>query len=333
MMRKRLFWLFMTFTILVLLVTACGNAQPAAPAEEKPAAEAPTATAAPVTAAPTEAAPAVTEEAPAEATAEATVEATKETTAAGSETKLPDLGGREVAIAVENAYLPFNYIILKTGEAAGWDYDAWAEICRRLNCKPVYQEIAWDGMIAAVSEGQFDVGADGITKTEERAKQVDFSDGYIKVQQRLMARIDENRFESVDAFVQDSKLLMGTQVGTTNYETAKKFIPESRIQAFDTFGAAVQALIAGDVDSVIIDETAGLGYQGVNSDKVKLVGDSLSSDELGFIFPQGSDLVEPVNLALQSMQADGTLKALADKYFTDKFTVTPEEIGPGAYGE
>lgn len=321
MMRKRLFWLIITFTILALLVTACGEAQPAAPVEEKPAAEAPTATAVPATAAPTEAAPAVTEETTAEAAA------------AGSQAKLPDLGGREVTITVENAYLPFNYIDLKTGKPGGWDYDAWTEICRRLNCKPTYEEIAWDSMITAVNQGQFDVGADGITITEERAKQVDFSDGYISVQQRLMARIDEDRFDSVDAFVKNAQLILGEQVGTTNFETAKGLVEESRIQAFDNFPAAVLALVAGDVDGIIIDETAGLGYQGVNADKLKLVGDPISSDKLGFIFPKGSDLVEPVNMALASMQADGTLDALAEKYFTNKFTVTPDDIGPGAYGE
>lgn len=48
----------------------------------------------------------------------------------------------------------------------------------------------------------------------------------------------------------------------------------------------MQALIAGDIDAVIIDETAGLGY-GANADTLKLVGDSMSSDELGFDFPEG----------------------------------------------
>ena len=50
---------------------------------------------------------------------------------------LPDLGGREVTVAVENQYLPFNYIDPATGEAAGWDYEVWNEICRLLNCVPV----------------------------------------------------------------------------------------------------------------------------------------------------------------------------------------------------
>ena len=80
-----------------------------------------------------------------------------------------DLGGREVTIAVENAYLPFNYIDPATGEAAGWDYEAWDAICAEINCTPVYVEAAWEGMIQAVADGQYDAAADCITITEARA--------------------------------------------------------------------------------------------------------------------------------------------------------------------
>ncbi|MCS6881583.1 MAG: transporter substrate-binding domain-containing protein [Oscillochloridaceae bacterium] len=242
--------------------------------------------------------------------------AAQPTAAAG---QLPDLGGRRVTIAVENAYPPFNYINPATGKGEGWDYDAWNEICRLLNCVPVFQEASWEGMIQAVANGQFDAAADGITITEERARQVDFSDGYIQVAQRLMARVDETRFSNMDEFIANESLRLGTQTGTTNYETAARLLPESRIQAFEQFPFAVAALINGDVDGVIIDETAGQGYVGTNAEKVKLVGEPLSSDQLGFIFPKGSDLVEPVNLALAEMRRSGKLDELAKKYFSAEF--------------
>lgn len=240
--------------------------------------------------------------------------------------ELPDLGGREITIAVENAYLPFNYIDPNTGEPAGWDYDAWDEICNRLNCVPNYVETSWDGMIVAVSQGQFDAAADGITITEDRAQMVDFSDGYINIEQRLLARLDEDRFDSPESFAANEELLVGTQVGTTNYDTSVGLVGAERVQAFNDFGSAVQALIAGDVDAVVIDETAGQGYLGVNADQLKLVGESLESQQLGFIYPPGSDLVEPVNQALATMAADGTLDELAEKYFSDRFTITYEDL-------
>ncbi|MRS02608.1 transporter substrate-binding domain-containing protein, partial [bacterium] len=113
---------------------------------------------------------------------------------------------------------------------------------------------------------------------------------------------------------------------TTNYETAAKYLPEDRIQAFETFPFAVQALLAGDLDAIIIDEVVGLGYQGTNADQLELIGDSISSDELGFIYPKGSDLKEPVDQALQAMIDDGTLAALQVKYFGPDFNITYDDI-------
>jgi polar amino acid transport system substrate-binding protein len=251
----------------------------------------------------------------------------------GADEYLVDLGCREVTIAIENAYLPFNYVDLETGAPGGWDYDAWAEICTRLHCTPIFVEAAWEGMIQAVSDGQFDAAADGITITSDRAEIVDFSQGYINIDQRLLVRKGEDRFTSIEDFAANDSLIMGTQTGTTNYEAATKYLPEDRIQAFEQFPFAVQALVAGDVDAVIIDETAGQGYQGENADELDLIGPSISSDQLGFIFPKGSDLVDPVDQAITAMKADGTLEALSTKYFGDAFTITYEDIGPGAYDE
>ena len=245
---------------------------------------------------------------------------------------LPNLDGREVTIAAENAYLPFNYIDPETGEPAGWDYDVWNEVCRLINCIPVFREASWEGLIQAVSNGEFDAAGEGVTITEERAQIVDFSVGYLNVEQRLLVRIDEDRIASIDDIVNNTELVLGTLLGTTNYETAKNYLPEERIQGFDQFPFAVQALIAGDIDAVIMDETAGQGYQGENADKLMLVGASISSDQLGFIYPKGSDLVEPVNAALAELAHNGFLDDVNLKYFGSDFDITYDDLFPPEEG-
>lgn len=295
--------------IATLLLSACASTnEPAAPAVEEPQSEAP-----------------VAEVPAAEEPVEEPVAADPEGCLGSADTAVVDLNCQEITIAVENAYLPFNYISIETGEPGGWDYDAWNEICTRLHCTPVFVEAAWDGMIQAVSDGQFDAAGDGITNTPDRQEVVDFSIGYINIQQRLLVRLGEDRFDSIETFA-ETDLQMGTQSNTTNYETATQYLPEDRISAFEQFPFAVQALLSGDVDAVIIDEVVGMGYMGENAEQLELIGPAISSDELGFIFPLGSDLVDPVNQAIRSMMEDGFLAALNVRYFGPEFDITYDDI-------
>jgi len=227
---------------------------------------------------------------------------------------LPDLGGRTVTIAVENAYPPFNNIDEATGEAVGWDYDVTAHICGLINCTPEYKEAAWDGIFPAMQAGEYDWLADGVTYTEERAQIVDFSIPYVTIGQVLLINASDS-IDDLEAFRADSAKLVGTQLGTTNEIVAKDYFPEDRIKSFEDFPGAVAALMAGDIDAVVIDTVSAVGFIDANPGKLK-VGPSLTSDEqLAFVFPPGSDLVAPVNAALEAMQADGTLQAYNDQWF------------------
>lgn len=250
-----------------------------------------------------------------------------------AEDALVDLNCREVTVAVENAYLPFNYIDSKTGKADGWDYAAISEICTRLHCKPVFQEISWDAMIPSVADGLYDVAGDGITINQERDEIGDFSTGYVNIQQRLLVRKGETRFTSIEEFVDNPDLIMGTQSATTNMETALTYLPEARVNGFEQFPFAVQALIGGDIDTVILDEVIGLGYVGENADKVELIGPSISSDQLGFFFPTGSELVEPFSQAIQAMIDDGFMNEINLRFFGPDFKVTYDDIKEVTYDE
>ena len=252
--------------------------------------------------------------------AEYTAEQEASFAAAPKTLRLPDLGGRTVVAVTENAYTPLNFVDPLTGEAVGWEYEATEEICRRLNCVVDWQLASWDTMIAAVQNGQFEVGMDGITITDERKEQVDFSDPYMVSQQFMLVRADEDRFQTPEDFAADPDLLIGSQSGTTNFYVAVYEILDGdeanpRIKLFENFGAAVQALIIGDVDMVLMDAASSRGYIGANPDQLKVIGDPLGTEEFGFIFTPGSDLVEPFNAAIQTMEQDGFLEQLNNRWF------------------
>ena len=234
--------------------------------------------------------------------------------------QLPDLGGRTVVAVTENAYTPLNFADPATGEGIGWEYDAFNEIARRLNLEVEWRLSSWDTMIQAVRDGQFDVGMDGITITEERKGQVDFSDPYMVSEQFMLVRAGEDRFADAESFAANDELLVGAQPGTTNFYTAVYSVLDGdeanpRIKLFETFGASVQALKAGDVDTVLMDATSARGHIGADPDAFETVGGPLGTEEFGFILTPGSDLREPINAAIRSMKEDGTIEALNRKWF------------------
>ena len=169
------------------------------------------------------------------------------------------------------------------------------------------------------------IAGDGITITAERDEIIDFSNGYINLAQRVLVAVGNDEITSIDD-LKNGDYTVATQKGTTNYEFAVSELGEDKVKAFDDFNFAIQAVISGDADASIIDETAGLGYMGANKDQVKLVGGDLTSEQLGFAFPNGSPLVDVVNQGLAAMEKSGKLAEINAKFFSPDFTVTYDDI-------
>lgn len=235
---------------------------------------------------------------------------------------LPDLAGRKVVVVTENAYPPLQFVDPKSGKQVGWEYDAMDELAKRLNFKVEYQNTSWDAMIQAVSDKQYDIGMTGITIKDDRKEKVDFSDPYMRSEQFMLVRGDESRFTDAKTFGPDAKLLVGAQAGTSPFYTAVYEILDGneqnpRVKLFETFAASVAALQAGDVDTVLTDSAAGKALVANSDGKLKIIGGPLGSEDFGFIFPKGSDLVKPINAGIAALKADGTLDKLTEKWFVD----------------
>ena len=234
---------------------------------------------------------------------------------------LPNLEGKEVVVVTENAYPPLQFLD-KSGAAMGWEYDAMAEIAKRINITVKYENTSWDAMIPAVSEGQFDLGMTGITIKDERKEKVDFSEPYMRSEMLMIVRGDEARFTDAASFAAIPELLVSAQPGTSPFYAAIYNILDGneenpRVIKFETFGAGLEALKTGDVDLTLSDSTAANGYVTASNGGLKIIGEPLASEDFGFIFPKGSELVAPINAAIASMKADGTMDALNQKWFVE----------------
>jgi polar amino acid transport system substrate-binding protein len=177
-------------------------------------------------------------------------------------------------------------------------------------------------MIPAVSEGQFDLGMTGITIKDERKEKVDFSEPYMRSEMLMIVRGDEARFTDAASFAAIPELLVSAQPGTSPFYAAIYNILDGneenpRVIKFETFGAGLEALKAGDVDLTLSDSTAANGYVTASNGGLKIIGEPLASEDFGFIFPKGSELVAPINAAIASMKADGTMDALNQKWFVE----------------
>ncbi|MDW6021687.1 transporter substrate-binding domain-containing protein [Mesorhizobium sp. BAC0120] len=235
---------------------------------------------------------------------------------------LPDLGGKKVVVVTENAYFPLQFVDPASGKAIGWEYDAVAELAKRLNFKVEYQNTSWDAMIQAVSDKQYDMGMTGITINDERKQKVDFSDPYMRSEIFMLVRADESRFADPKSFAANDKLLVGAQAGTSPFYVAVYNVLDGneqnpRIKLFETFAATVAALQAGDVDLVLTDSAAGKSITANSGGKLKLIGEPLQAEDFGFIFPKGSDLVASINAGIAALKAEGTLDKITQKWFVD----------------
>ena len=254
-----------------------------------------------------------------------------------ADTALVDLNCREITVAVENRILPYNYIFLNTNQPGGMDYDMWWEICTRLHCQPVFVEETWENLLPKISNGEHDASSEGITITDERKQILDFSISYLNIEQRLVVRKGEDRFTKISEFVANSELLIGALDDSTNLAVARLYVPESRIRSYKEYSTIFYALTSGDIDAAIADQVegettvSGIDYQ--QAINLEFIGNSLSSDQFGIVFPKDSDLVVPVNKALQDLRAEGVLEALIKRYFGPEFNVTYRDVGLGAYGQ
>ena len=168
-----------------------------------------------------------------------------------------------------------------------------------------------------VQTGKYDMGMAGMTVTDERKEQVNFSDSYATGVQVVIVKDDSPITSVDDLFADGASTVVGTQAGTTGFIYATSDIEDAGLGTVKSFGKttdAVEALKNGQVDCVILDNEPAKALVAANEGLHILDTEYAVEDYAIAIAKENTDLLEKVNKALSELTADGTLQSIVDKY-------------------
>lgn len=224
-----------------------------------------------------------------------------------------DLGGKLLKVGSDTTSPPMESVDPATGQIVGFDIDVVNAICTSINCQAEFVTTGWDGIFAALDQGNFDLVASGVSITEERKKAMDFSDPYIVNSQAVLMRVEDHGV-SLEDFKSKGKKL-SAQANTTDAQVAEGVVGKENVVAYDSFSAAIIALKNKDVDGVVINGANAAAYEREFVGELVVAIRDLESDPLGLVFRKGDANVAAFNEGLKMIRDDGTLDQLVNKYW------------------
>lgn len=230
-------------------------------------------------------------------------------------------------LGTEGAYPPFNYIE-SDGTIAGFDVEIGQELCKRIGaeCEVVAQD--WDGIIPGLLAKKYDFIIASMFITEDRKQQVDFSDPYYMAAMTHVVPKDAGITEFTNEALAGK--VIGAQSGTTQADYITATYPDADIRLYPTQDEVNLDMVSGRIDLQVGDMLPMLDWTTKSEDGAccELAGEPITDpafvgEGVGIALRQeDDDLRERLNTALQDIRADGTYKAINDKYFAiDVYTM------------
>ena len=203
---------------------------------------------------------------------------------------------------------PYEY---KDGDdVVGIDAEIAQALADKLGLKLEIVDMDFDSLIASVQSGKIDMSLAGMTVTEERKQNVDFTDSYATGVQVIIVK-DDSDIASVDD-LQDK--LIGVQQGTTGHLYCADDFGEDHVNALPNGATAVQALLQGKVDCVVIDQEPAKAFVEANEGLKILDTAYTTEDYAAAVSKDNPALTAALNKALQELKDDGTIQGILDKY-------------------
>lgn len=208
-----------------------------------------------------------------------------------------------------NAYFP-PYEYYEGSEIVGIDAEIAKAVADKLGLTLKIEDMEFDSIITAVSTGKVDMGLAGMTVTEERKQNVNFSDTYATGVQVVIVP-EGSDIKTVDD-LQGKKI--GVQLATTGDIYCCDDFGTENVEEYNKGNDAVMALVSGKIDAVVIDNEPAKSYVAANPGLVILDTEYVTEEYAAALNKENTALLEAVNGALAELKADGTLDAIINKY-------------------
>ena len=278
--------------VMALSLAACGGSSsaPAAPAETQK------------------------EEAAAEAPAEEKAEA-EAPTAAETAGEIKTIEAGKLHMATNAAFPPYE-MISDNGGFEGIDVEIATAIAQKLGLELVVDDMEFNSVIISVQGGKSDIAMAGLTVTDERKQNVDFTESYATGVQVIIVP-EGSDIQTVDDLANDK--MIGVQDGTTGYiycsaKVADGGYGEDHVSSYPNGAMAIEALKGGKVDAVVIDNEPAKAFVAAN-DGLKILDTEYIIENYAIgISKDNPGLRDAVNNALKELIADGSVKLIVDKY-------------------
>ena len=219
----------------------------------------------------------------------------------------------KLVVALEGAWQPWSYHD-ESDTLVGYDVEVSRAIAEKLGVEPEYVESDWDSLFAGLDAGRSDIVCNGVEVTDERAKTYNFTTPYGYIHTALAVRKDN---EDIKSFEDLKGKTTANSLASTYMELAESY--GATVQGIDTLEETIQLLTAGRIDATLNADVSFYDYLNVHPDAdFKLVAQTEDASHVAIPVRKGDDsasLLEAINTAIEELRADGTLKALGEKYF------------------
>lgn len=214
----------------------------------------------------------------------------------------------KLILVTEAGFAPYEFY--QNGEIVGVDIDIAKEIAKELGKELVVKDVSFDFLINEVKSGKADFAAAGISITDERKKQVDFTDEYTVSNQVVVVKKDS----PITSFDEISNKKIAVQLGTVADLYVSDNYPDATLVQHKKYLSAVEDIKAGKADCLIMDELPAKEIVEANTE-LKIMDGVLFQDRYGMIVKKGNDkLRKQINKVLKRLVEDGTIDKLVLKY-------------------